>query len=400
MTDSLLSGADDANLPPPPYPADVSAKGWRFEIDVDKVRKSDTWMIASAAGPEYRGWLLLMWMTAWDQVPCGSFSNDDTLIAMRLGMPLPMFVSMRHVLMRGWRLHADGRLYHDTISSVVQTMLNARNDANARKRAYDQKTQLVRERDGGACVYCGARKYLSLDHLIAVSRGGSGDESNLVTACRSCNSRKGARTPDEAGMSFLNKQAEALWVAIRDTMPNAPVRRKNRSVTRYSREGNAGERGEDNTSTGTSTSTSPRKTGPAAPDVSVSLEDLVLQEGIDPVHAASWLKVRKDKRLPLTAAAWEKVKAEAVKAGITPAKAVQISAEHSWGGFAAHWLTDPAPGHGPTRSPTGQPTTVVGTPDAGQTAAYLTELSSRPAAPPPRHLLERRGSARVEEDQP
>lgn len=48
----------------------------------------------------------------------------------------------------------------------------------------------VYERDGFKCVYCGARKNLSLDHVTAEASGGSSDEGNLVTACRSCNSQK------------------------------------------------------------------------------------------------------------------------------------------------------------------------------------------------------------------
>lgn len=62
---------------------------------------------------------------------------------------------------------------------------------------------MVLARDGHRCRYCRSRSHLSVDHLIARSRGGLDEMRNLVTACRSCNSRKGARTPDEAGMTLL-----------------------------------------------------------------------------------------------------------------------------------------------------------------------------------------------------
>ena len=55
----------------------------------------------------------------------------------------------------------------------------------------------VLERDGHACTYCGSQDALSLDHVIPWSRGGQDTLANLVTACRSCNSSKNARTPDE-----------------------------------------------------------------------------------------------------------------------------------------------------------------------------------------------------------
>jgi hypothetical protein len=51
----------------------------------------------------------------------------------------------------------------------------------------------VWRRDGLRCVVCGAESRLTIDHIYPVSLGGTNDESNLQTLCRSCNSRKGAR---------------------------------------------------------------------------------------------------------------------------------------------------------------------------------------------------------------
>lgn len=64
---------------------------------------------------------------------------------------------------------------------------------------YHQFRKEVFERDGYACVYCGSQLSLSLDHVIPQSRGGAHTLDNLVTACRRCNSSKGARTPEEWG---------------------------------------------------------------------------------------------------------------------------------------------------------------------------------------------------------
>ncbi|MCC7493907.1 MAG: HNH endonuclease [Fimbriimonadaceae bacterium] len=59
-------------------------------------------------------------------------------------------------------------------------------------------------RDHFRCQYCGARDLaLTLDHVIPVSRSGAHDWTNLVTACVACNTKKGDRTPSEAGMTFL-----------------------------------------------------------------------------------------------------------------------------------------------------------------------------------------------------
>lgn len=61
-------------------------------------------------------------------------------------------------------------------------------------------------RDRRVCAYCGDRyrsHELSREHVVPVSRGGRDSWTNLVTACRGCNVRKGNRTPEEAHMPLL-----------------------------------------------------------------------------------------------------------------------------------------------------------------------------------------------------
>lgn len=51
----------------------------------------------------------------------------------------------------------------------------------------------VFKRDGFACQYCGRTPpaaILEIDHILAVSRGGSDDEANLLTSCFDCNRGK------------------------------------------------------------------------------------------------------------------------------------------------------------------------------------------------------------------
>ena len=61
-------------------------------------------------------------------------------------------------------------------------------------------------RDDNLCLYCG-REYpefgLTRDHVIPLSRGGRDIWSNVVTACKACNTRKGGRTPEQARMPLL-----------------------------------------------------------------------------------------------------------------------------------------------------------------------------------------------------
>jgi hypothetical protein len=51
----------------------------------------------------------------------------------------------------------------------------------------------VWRRDRGCCVECGSRTRLEFDHIVPVSRGGSGTARNVELRCESCNRRKGAR---------------------------------------------------------------------------------------------------------------------------------------------------------------------------------------------------------------
>ncbi len=63
----------------------------------------------------------------------------------------------------------------------------------------------VTQRDNFCCQYCGYKgEKLSIDHVIPRSRGGEDSWENVVSACISCNMKKGNRTPIEANMPLKN----------------------------------------------------------------------------------------------------------------------------------------------------------------------------------------------------
>lgn len=67
-------------------------------------------------------------------------------------------------------------------------------------------------RDNYTCQYCGMRsRELTVDHVMPKHRGGRHSWENLVSACKTCNHRKGGKTPDEARMKLL-KPARAPQV--------------------------------------------------------------------------------------------------------------------------------------------------------------------------------------------
>lgn len=126
-------------MKPIPYPADTSAKGWRFELDYERIEQSGTWSAAMAAAldglPLARPLLLAMWYAAWKQVPCGSLPADDRELAGAIGLPSAVFAQYRDVLMRGWWQAEDGRLYHDTMAERVLEMMGKRRSESDRKAA-------------------------------------------------------------------------------------------------------------------------------------------------------------------------------------------------------------------------------------------------------------------------
>ena len=62
----------------------------------------------------------------------------------------------------------------------------------------------VLDRDKWLCGYCG-KNANTVDHIIPRKRGGSNELSNLVAACKSCNSRKRHWLMSEIGYVFVRE---------------------------------------------------------------------------------------------------------------------------------------------------------------------------------------------------
>jgi 5-methylcytosine-specific restriction endonuclease McrA len=76
-------------------------------------------------------------------------------------------------------------------------------------------------RDSYRCQYCGRgqeqfkfRECLTRDHLVPLSRGGTNAWSNVVTACSTCNTRKGNSLPAQCGMYPLHEPTEPHFVYL------------------------------------------------------------------------------------------------------------------------------------------------------------------------------------------
>jgi len=74
------------------------------------------------------------------------------------------------------------------------------------------------------------RECLTRDHLVPLSRGGTNAWANVLTACSSCNTRKGNLLPEEVGMHPLRAPHEPHFVHL-----SWAVRRLTRTQAKYIR---------------------------------------------------------------------------------------------------------------------------------------------------------------------
>ena len=60
-------------------------------------------------------------------------------------------------------------------------------------------------RDKFSCQYCSSKNELTFDHLLPRSKGGKTDWNNVVTACSSCNVKKGGKFYEHCDLRLANK---------------------------------------------------------------------------------------------------------------------------------------------------------------------------------------------------
>jgi 5-methylcytosine-specific restriction endonuclease McrA len=96
---------------------------------------------------------------------------------------------------KAWRLKNP-----DAVKAMVKTR-------RARKRGVEatltqREWAVVLEQFENRCAYCGRDGKMTMDHVIPITQDGPHAMENVVPACGACNDRKGARTPEQAGMEI------------------------------------------------------------------------------------------------------------------------------------------------------------------------------------------------------
>lgn len=194
------------------YGSDLFANEKRMELGLlDRGALTTLWVYGSVKGDEAH------WSTLKDVVLLLEAQRfvDAESIAVRL-------------VEKGWLDVGDGVRIHDWGAWQPPAPKTAsQRQREWRERSLNYNKADIFARDGNRCRYC-ERPVTDqtgvLEHAIPSDRPGSHDPANIVTACRSCNMKKGSRTPEEAGMPLLPTPAEIL-ARLRETagVPGSPV---------------------------------------------------------------------------------------------------------------------------------------------------------------------------------
>lgn len=129
----------------------------------------------------------------FDFTPLGTCSIERAFLLVYLG--------------KAEQLNAFKEAQLRTVSAVfeVPAVLRVQRYVNIPYRGVVLSRQNIFKRDNHTCQYCGTHKDLTIDHVIPKSKGGNSSWSNLVTACKRCNSIKGDGKPEVLGMKLLSK---------------------------------------------------------------------------------------------------------------------------------------------------------------------------------------------------
>jgi 5-methylcytosine-specific restriction endonuclease McrA len=105
-------------------------------------------------------------------------------------------------------IHAYEDSFLRSIESIFPSpsVIKIKNYVSKPYRGVLLNRQNVFRRDDFTCQYCGSLKKLTIDHIVPKSKGGKTTWKNVITACESCNMKKGNTDLENCGMT-LRRQA-------------------------------------------------------------------------------------------------------------------------------------------------------------------------------------------------
>ena len=121
MAKTSIPDAD--GLPQPLTPTDCDLRGMPY-MPLDIVRLFDSDLYALSTGDEFKA-ALTLWGKSFLQVPAGSLSADDRILAHLSGAGA-RWPKVRAMALRGWVKCSDGRYYHPVVAEKARDAMKAR----------------------------------------------------------------------------------------------------------------------------------------------------------------------------------------------------------------------------------------------------------------------------------
>lgn len=149
--------------------------------------------IGTLSEPEQLLWIKVLCLASMSGGDRGNIALTDEEICFRLRIEsIEFWQSSKEKFLSKGLIQAEG----DRISVTNWVRHTSHGDSGRLPIAEWRKVRaIVFARDNYTCQYCGATESsLHCDHVIPVSRGGSNEIENLVTACESCNLSKHNKT--------------------------------------------------------------------------------------------------------------------------------------------------------------------------------------------------------------
>lgn len=114
------------DLPDPPVPASADMTNFPF-TPIYRARLFGSKFHARANDSEWRAGVTL-WLKSQDQVPAGSLPDDDTDLCRlaELARDIKTWRKIRSGALHGWYKCNDGRLYNNTVATVVNDQLDGK----------------------------------------------------------------------------------------------------------------------------------------------------------------------------------------------------------------------------------------------------------------------------------
>ena len=122
--------------------------------------------------------------------------------------PLSVVTTRRAIVLvmheRAEVIETNGKVWHsERITMSSPSVVKLRHYVKIpRARRVPLNRRAIFLRDDHSCQYC-SRPAENVDHVIPRSQGGEHKWNNVVASCRRCNSKKGGRTPVQAGLQLL-----------------------------------------------------------------------------------------------------------------------------------------------------------------------------------------------------